>query len=277
LNPAPLSTPTAPPTPSPTPTDGPTATNTPTNTPTPTPTPGPIYLPIAIREHCVSDERLADVALVLDMSTSMDQLTEDGVVKRDAVITSAKFFVGELDFTPNEHGQHDQVSVVWFNDDADIEQTLTGDKAAIMAALDRLPERRAEGTRLDTAFLTGAEALPEALRRVENTPVMVMLTDGLPNRVPLDDVSGRQEETVIAAADAAKAAGITIYTIGFGREDAPDIIDRVNPWLLEQCASGADHAFVEPRADRLTGIYSDIAYVYTCPKGAMWTRKGARP
>ncbi len=275
LNPEPLSTPTAPPTPTPTNTKGPTPTNTPTNTPTPTPTPGPIYLPIAVREYCVNDERLADVALVLDMSTSMDRLTEDGVVKKDAVISSAKFFVEQLDFVPNDFDQHDQVSVVWFNDNAAIEQTLTGDKDAILAAIDRLPSRSAEGTRLDKAFRMGTEALPAALRKVDNTPVMIMLTDGLPNRVPLDAISGRQEETVITAAAEAKAAGITVYTIGFGREDAPEIIDRVNPWLLEQCASDPGKAFVEPRADRLTGIYSDIAYVYTCPKGAMWTRRGA--
>ena len=274
LNPEPLSTPTAPPTPTPTNTTGPTLTPTPTPTPTNTPTPGPIYLPVSVKEYCESDERLADVALVLDMSTSMDRLTEDGVVKREAVITSAKYFVSQLDFEPNAKGQHDQVAVVWFNDNTGIEQTLTGDETGIMDALDRLPSRRAQGTRLDKAFQAGVDALPESLRKVENTPVMVMLTDGLPNRVPLDEVSGRQEETVINAAQLAKDGGITVYTIGFGREDAEDIIDRVNPWLLEQCASDADHAFVEPRADRLEGIYSDIAYVYTCPKGAMWTRKG---
>lgn len=49
--------------------------------------------------------------------------------------------------------------------------------------------------RLDKAFQTGAGALWEALRKIENTPVMILLTDGLPNRVPLDEVSGEGQET----------------------------------------------------------------------------------
>ena len=273
LNPSPLQTPTIPPPPPPTPTPtptnttGPTPTNTPTPTPTPTGKPGPIYLPVLLWERCVDDEHLADIALVIDMSTSMNRLSEDGVQKKVAVIDSAKAFVEGLDFTPNVRGQHDQVAVVWFNDNAGIAQELTGNKAAALRALDELPRHQAEGTRLDKAFLMGMQALPQAKRMLSNTPVMVMLTDGLPNRVPLDPVSGRQEETVINAARQAKDVGIIVYTIGFGRADAPDIVDRVLPELLRECASAPEKSFIAPTASEIGRIYSEIIDRFSCGTG----------
>lgn len=268
--------------PAPTPTAFPTPTDTPpppTATPVPTPTPAPptatatraprpIYLPLTVREPSCDDiVRHADVVLIIDMSTSMDRLSEDGAQKKAAVITAAKVFVDRLDLSPDAQGRLDQAAVVGFNNDAWIQSKLTSDAGSLKAALDSLDEKQKEGTRLDLAFLKGAEALDPLLRRPDNLAVLVMLTDGLPNRVPFDPESGRMEETVIKAAQVAKDIGATIYTIGFGHADAPDIIDRVYPWLLEQCATTPSMAFVEPRADRLAGIYSGIADVFTCPTG----------
>jgi len=270
LNPQPLQTPTSPPpTPTNTPTNtpGPTPTNTPTVTPTPTDKPGPIYLPVLLWERCVDDEQLIDIALVIDMSTSMNRLSEDGVQKKAAVISAAKAFVEKLDFTPNARGQHDQVAVVWFNDNAGIAHELSGDKDAALRALDELPRYQAEGTRLDKAFLTGAQALPPERRMVSNTPVLVMLTDGLPNWVPLHPVTGRQEDTVIDAARQAKDMGITVYTIGFGRADAPDIVDRVHPELLRECASAPEKAFIAPTAAEIETIYGELIDRFTCGTG----------
>lgn len=274
LKPESLQTPTMPPTPTPTntptntPTTGPTLTPTPTPTNTPTPKPGPIYLPITLRERCVKDERLIDVALVIDMSTSMDRNTSDGVQKKQAVIDAAKHFVSQLDFTPSTNGkdQYDQVAVVGFNDDAWIEHELSNDEAAINAAIESLPERQQQGTRLDKAFEMGMQALPDERRKVDNTPVIIMLTDGLPNRVPFPP-GGRQEDTVIASAQKAKDAGMLVYTIGFGQPDAEDLIDRVNAELLSECATSPDYSFVDPSAEGLAGIYEDIADVFTCPDG----------
>lgn len=249
----------------PEPTSTPTATYTPT--PTSTPTPGPIYLPIAISESCSGWEKLTDVALVIDMSTSMQRATEDGIPKSDAVIAAARAFVSALDFEPGPGGQHDQVAVVWFNGEADIALPLTNDAEAIDAAIGGLPAYQAQGTRLDLAFDVGARALaPERLKE-GNTPVMVMLTDGLPNQVPLHPESGRQEETVLEAAQRAKDADITVFTIGFGRSEGGELLDRVNAELLRECASDPGKSFVEPRADRLVEIYESIADVYNCPKG----------
>jgi len=231
------------------------------------PTSPAIFLPVLLGERCVDDDQLTDIVLVIDMSTSMNRLSEDGIQKKAAVIDSAKAFVEGLDFTPNIRSQHDQVAVAWFNDNAGIAQELTGDKDAALRALDALPSYQAEGTRLDKAFLTGMQALPADKRMVSNTPVIIMLTDGLPNRVPLHPVTGRQEDTVIDAARQAKDVGITVYTIGFGRADAPDIADRVLPELLRECASAPERSFVAPTAAEIGRIYSEIIDRFSCGTG----------
>ncbi len=272
LNPRPLSTSTVPP-PPPTPTNTPTVgpTVTPTNTPTntPTPTPGPIYLPITVKEACSIDEKLVDVVFVIDMSTSMDRVSDDGIAKKVAVVDAAKAFVDRLDFTPNFKGQHDQAGVVWFNDDAGIAQSLTNAKDDVIGALDTITQYQQEGTRLDKAFQMGATALDPAVRKVGNTAVMIMLTDGLPNRVPFHPDTNRPEETVIDAAKAAAATDIRIFTVGFGKtqDQSDDIIDWVYPWLLAECATADGGTFITPRADELADIYGEIADVFQCPKG----------
>ena len=43
-------------------------------------------------------------------------IEEGGIPKNEAAIAAAKQFLSRLDFTPDELGRHDQVSVVGFND-----------------------------------------------------------------------------------------------------------------------------------------------------------------
>jgi Mg-chelatase subunit ChlD len=206
--------------------------------------------------------------LVIDMSSSMDRLTADGVPKKQAVVDAAKAFVEVLDFTPNSLDQHDQVAIVGFNESAWIQLPLSHDMAAVDQALETLDQQMAHGTRLDLAFYTGAEALSADQRKPDNMPVIILLTDGVPTLVPADPDTGSVEDTVLAAAQSAKDQGITIYTIGFGSTDeAADPSDRVNAELLQQCASDPSKAYIDPRADRLTEIYREIANVFTCPMG----------
>jgi Mg-chelatase subunit ChlD len=275
LQPFPMVTPTGLP-PTPTFTPPPTPTHTPTGAPptappppTPTPRPGPIYLPLVITESCTKTYIYSDVALVLDMSTSMNRRTPSGQRKLDAALSAAAQFVGDMDFSPDATGQHDQVAVVGFNDSAWIEQTLTNDEAAALSALGRLRQRQQEGTRLDLAFRKGAEALPAALRLPNNTPVIVFLTDGLPNRVPVAE-DGRMETTVIRAAQSAKDKGIRLYTIGLGRPDAPNLIDRVDPVLLAACATDPTMFYLDPTGDQLGRVYSEISYSFGCHPSEFW-------
>lgn len=254
-------------TPSPTPTDTPTPTPTPTPTVTPTPRPKPIYLPFLLDEKCKEWYKFADVALVLDMSTSMRFTSGAGTTpKIDLVLRSAKAFVEQMQFEPNERGQHDRVAVAGFNNSGWIELGLSNNRSAILRAIDNLPNKMAEGTRLDLAFDTGSQALRPELRRVDNTPVMIMLTDGLPNKVPPAE-DGSMNTTVLNSATAAKDTGIWVFTIGVGSIDpnAP-ILERVDAELLKAAATTPQDFYHDPTAEDLDEIYQQIISVINpCP------------
>jgi uncharacterized protein YegL len=242
----------------PTGTPTPTPTATPTPTMTPTPRPKPLYLPISLKERVSLQHYYADVALVLDMSTSMSWPTPAGRSKLAAALAASESFVRGLVLLPDDSGRHDQVAVVGYNDRAWIELPLTGDLAAIEHALNSLPGRQAEGTRLDLAFERADEALDPERTIAGNMPVIVLLTDGLPNRVPLAP-DGTMRTTVLRAAGAAKDRGITVFTIGLGSTD-PDapLLERVDAELLSACATEPGMFFAEPNAEDLDRIYAQI-------------------
>jgi Mg-chelatase subunit ChlD len=260
-------------TPSATPTRA--ATNTPTRVSTATATrrPRPIYLPLALSESCARRTVRADVVLAIDMSTSMRHRTGDGRPKQDAVLAAGRAFLDQMSLAADSQGHRDQVAIVGFNERAWIEQELTDDRAAVGAALDRLPKGIAEGTRLDLAIDRGAEALSGPARRAGNTAVMVLLTDGMPNRVPTPAPAGSQEDTVLAAAGRAKAAGIRVYTIGVGLPNAADPSAQINPDLLRRIASEPRMYFQTWSASELAAIYREIAYTIGCPPESFWGRR----
>ena len=93
---------------------------------------------------------------------------------------------------------------------------------------------------------------------------MVFLTDGLPNRVPTPAGGGAQEDTVLAAAAEVRAGGIVIHTVGYGRADAPALIDRISPELLRAIA-GAEGGYHETDdASVLAEVFRAIAAVLGC-------------
>lgn len=264
--PTPTPTGTPPPTPTNTAVSTATHTVTPTLVPSATPRPKPIYLPGVLKEQCVPGEVHADVVLVIDVSTSMNRLSRSGRTKLAATQDAAKEFVGLMDLNADARGAHDQVAVVGFNKAAWIEAPLGTGKPGILKAIDDLPLRQAEYTRLDLALMVGTEAILDGARRPDNTPVVILLTDGLPNQVPYAE-DGTMETTVLRAAAAAKTAGITVFTIAIG---APA---DTNPVLLKACASGADHYYYTPDPEDLAGIYRAIAHAIDCPTDAFWGQR----
>jgi hypothetical protein len=265
LTPSATPIPTDTPTSTATPTVTATATVTPTPSPTLTPTPGPrysIYIPITIREKCA--EQAVDVALVIDVSSSMRRGAGDGGTKLDAVLRAARAFVES--FSP-EPGQR-RIAVVAFHERAWIVQPLTADRAALDAAVNGLADVVEEGTRLDLGLHIGAAALAES--DAGHWRAMVFLTDGLPNRVPTPPAGGSQEDTVLAAAEAAWARGIAIHTVGYGRADAPDLADRILPALLRAIAgpTGAYHETDD--AAELAVVFRRIATLLGCARGIGW-------
>jgi len=248
--PVPTATSSLTPTPRPSVTATGTARPTATITPTPTAVPGPIYLPIALTERCDPTTQRIDVALVIDASSSMGDLTRSGRPKIDAALDAARGF---LDLLALDDDAGDQAAIVSFNADAQLAASLTSDRADLDAALQSIA--LAQLTRLDRAVAVGAEALADASRRrPANQPVLVLLTDGRANPVPV--------EAAVAEATAAKAAGVTLFTIGLG--------DDIDAAALEVMASTPAGFLRAPDAEELADVYREVARSIPCPAGTWW-------
>lgn len=245
------------PTPNPSATPEPSATARPSATPavgdtprpsataSPTPAPRAIYLPLMLRERCDPTLRFADLVLVIDSSSSMSQPTAGAASKLDAAVAAARVFLDQLSLG------RDRAALVSFNSAVTVLLPLTGDRAALDAALaGNLAQ--GTGTRIGAAIAAAAEQLSAA--RPGSQRAMVVLTDGQGT----DEDPGAAQ----AAADAAKAAGITLYTVGLGAD--------VDLAALRALASGDDHCFVAPDAAELAAIYRAIAGALPCAKEVFW-------
>jgi Mg-chelatase subunit ChlD len=256
LRPEPLAPPTATATAT---SEAPTATPTATPTASPSATPADrrqIYLPMAARSPaCIVTRVEADVVLVLDMSTSMDRPTGAGRTKREAALAAARLFVDQLQAVT---AGRDQIAVVGFNEIAWTATDLTTDLAEARRAVDTLAVDVREGTRLDLALDEAYAAVTGPARRPINVAAVVLLTDGLPNRVPTPVSGGSQEDTVLAAAARLKATGALLYTIGLG---APE---DVRSWMLQLAATSPDMYYETPDAERLAAIYRGILVRLVC-------------
>jgi len=244
------------PTPTSTPTITPSPTATATPTATPTPTPGPRYLPLAYREPrpptatplptatvCVPSAQTVDVAIVIDTSTSMNQPTRaGGLLKIDAAINAAR---GLVEWLKDE----DQTTIVWFNNTAGIASQLTVDKETAVAALRGLRSTSASGTALHLGIRAATQELTSERHNPASNTSLVLLTDGRQTHVD-------GTEPVLAAARAAKEAGITVVTVGLGTD--------LDEGLLIEIASEPELYFPAPNAEDLEQIYIKIADLIPC-------------
>ncbi len=248
--PTPTDTPPPTPTPSPLP---PTPTSVPpTPAPTATPKPAPIYLPLVVREQCRPDKVRADIVLVLDASSSMLEPTRSGRPKLAAAAEAARLFVDRLDFAPDAAGKADQAALVVFNRAATTLVPLGRDHAALAGALASIDVDLT--TRLDLGVAAGTDALFGTARDSRNQAVMIVLTDGRANPVPV--------EAAIAAADAAKARGAQLYTVGLGND--------VDDAALRSMASRAGMYRIAPDGEDLSAVYRDFTADIACRADPFW-------
>jgi hypothetical protein len=232
----------------PAPTGSPTATSSPTPSLTPTRPLAPIYLPVGIKdEPCDPEVRAADVALVIDASSTMLELTRANRTKLQAAIEAALGLVDSL--RPGS-----QVAIVSFNVDAYLDQPLTDDRAALDRALSAI--RAQQYTRIDLGIQVAKSELLGPRQRAQNQ-AMIVLTDGRNNPVPV--------EVAVQRATEAKLAGITIFTVGLG--------ELVETDALRRMASRPEDYRHAPDGEDLVPLYRRIAFEVPCPPSAFWPRR----
>jgi uncharacterized protein YegL len=225
-----------------TPSVSPSASNFPTSTVSPTPV--PLHLPLLLREHCDPEHKRADIALVLDTSSSMT-----GGKLEDAK-TAALLFVGMIDLAPGRS----QVAVVRYDREADVVRELTREQAAIEAAIRGLQVR--SGTHIDKGLLAALGELQSKRHILRNMPVVVLLTDGLHTGVPGEELRAAQD---------VRDAGIRLYAIGLGDDVDEDVVIT-----MVGDDSRYHHA---PDSDDLARIYAEIALDLMCPGKELWGGK----
>jgi VWFA-related protein len=134
------------------------------------------------------------LVLALDVSGSMEEADETGVLKIEAARAEAKSLLGSL-------GAADQVAIIAFSETIVTAQPFTTDRAALTAALDGL---QLDGdTALNDALFQAADVvggLPPGKKAI------ILLTDGLNTHgnLTLDDALNR-----------ARQSGVPVYTVGF--------------------------------------------------------------
>jgi hypothetical protein len=203
--------------------------------------PSRVYLPLIMKNVCVSPFNYADIAVVMDTSGSMNEPTgSGGPTKLQAAKSAATEFLNLLVFPG------DQAAIVSFDTDAVLEHILSDDRLGLIAALDSLVP--AGVTRMDLGLAVARAELASSRHVSAHGRVIVFLTDGLPN--------GTTEDAVLAEAAAAKAEGITIFTIGLG----PDVYAD----LLRAMATSSSHYYFSPSTAELNEIYRRIVDALRC-------------
>ncbi len=245
----PSPTATIPPSPTSTPSPTPTPTFTPSPSPTATPTPGPKYIPLVLRERCRPEQVHTDVVLVVDASSSMREEGPGGRTKIEAAREGVGRFLRRLNLGA------DRAAIVAFNSEARTMQTLTGDRALLEKALAEI--RVARTTRLDLGIVAAHSEVTSDRHIHGHTPVIVILTDGRANPVPV--------LVALERARRAKADGVRIFVIGLGM--------KVETEALRTIASAPGDYFTAADPSVLGRIYEQIAYAIPCPADQFWGRR----
>jgi Mg-chelatase subunit ChlD len=163
-------------------------------TPGSTATPAPIHLPVVRRDG--TPAMRSDVVLLIDLSESM------AGASLDAVRSAARAFVARCD------PARDQVAIVGFDAEPRAIHRLSGDRAALDAAVGALEP--GAGSRFDLALRAARHELLdfEGLRRDwRNRGVVVLITDG---------GHDGPDNDAIAEAFYTGNAGFAVFAVGLG-------------------------------------------------------------
>jgi uncharacterized protein YegL len=196
--------------------------------------PADLWLPLFLSRSCPTAP--LDIALVVDASTSMSG------PRMDATRIAFLGFLGAMDLDGA-----DQAALVTFHSTAQLLVPLGHDGAALAAAFGQI--QTSAGSRLDLGIALAHQELISPRHVPGHGPVLVALTDGRVAPVGVD--------VAIAAAEAAKAAGIRVIMIALG----PD----VDTDGLRTMASAASDYYTVPDEQHLNAALGEIASRLRCP------------
>jgi uncharacterized protein YegL len=168
-----------------------------------------------------------DVALVIDQSGSMS-----GRPIREAR-NAASDFVDLM----NLREDHDAVAVISFSGAASVPQSFTYNRGDAVSAIQGIMD--GGGTDIAAGVTAATQEISAQDVTTQTRQVIILLSDGQSD-----------PSAAIAAADAAKAQGIWLFTIALGSADTT---------TLSQMASSLDAYYETANPDALMGIYNDIA------------------
>lgn len=147
-----------------------------------------------------------------------------------------------------------------------IDQVLASNKDRVQQAIAEtaMGTDGIQYTDMGAAFTVAAEELRGPRARGDARKAIVFLTDGDVTR-PVNPETGERDVEYASdfarqAAQQAKDAGVTIYTIGFGDffREIENVLDR-DIQLVEDLATDPDKSFIAPTIGELREVYSNIA------------------
>jgi Mg-chelatase subunit ChlD len=183
---------------------------------------------LTVSGTCFEEGQGADIILVVDRSGSMDGR------KMETARAAAMAFVGEIDF------QVSRVGLVVFSAGAEMPLGLSNDPGALVESIAGF-DPPIGGTNIGAGLQMATTELTST-GRTSVERIIIVMTDGRPE--------GDVVDTDLAA-DQAKVEGIRIFSIGFGTD--------VDPGLMQRIATAPEDYFFAPGATELSRIYTEIA------------------
>ncbi|MDO8589730.1 MAG: VWA domain-containing protein [bacterium] len=189
-----------------------------------------------------------DVALVIDRSGSMDDLGANPPQPLTDVKNTALYFINHL-------GKNDRHSLISFANEAStpVDAAFSVNIDTIRQAITNISiaTTTIQNTNIGAGILAAREELNSTRHREKAGKALVLLTDGIPT-LPIKAGVGNYPETyAVESARLARQDGISIYTIGLGK--------NVNKNLLQTLATTTAEAYFAPSTNELNGIYNQIA------------------
>jgi len=205
-----------------------------------------------------------NVVVVFDVSGSMDDLGRNPSEPINSAKQAAKLFVDNLNFSADDSS--DKVALVKYSERADLSLSFSTDKDKIKQTIDGF--RASGATNIGDALFEANEILAKEAGGGQARKVVVLLTDGLPNRTHQGsrcDNWPRQynkcTDDALAQAENLKKNNIILYAIGLDF----DGIEKIHPGsgevgknLLGQLATSKGHFYEAPGKEDLQLIYQEI-------------------